>query len=339
MHTIRQIIIKGDFFDCQLYKNNLYLWDMEGFLHVYDWNRIYYTFTEVIPSRIVRGGVKALERFRLGRPVDVPGGYFPTDTAFMGEYLYTATEQGVYRGYAHKITKEGRFSTSARPTKYFGDIVPVSLSVNSRNNQLSISAGDDGLFEVNLSQYNPTVGLQTIDQKRRIYKVSGKNAIRSRYVHSSLYSTNAQLDKTLHFFEIDRQGDLISRRYMRDFSYLDILREKTDYFSSDKRYSSISRITKKGVETYPLYHGRVRRIGKPLYSLKDSVSKPSSVEPSELGTFIETDNGLFILGRGSRMVICNRPISRWRLFRKEANTFFLFVILEETIEIHEITKL
>ena len=35
-----KISIKGDYYDCQIYRGRLYLWDFNGTLKVYDWKSI-----------------------------------------------------------------------------------------------------------------------------------------------------------------------------------------------------------------------------------------------------------------------------------------------------------
>ena len=35
-----KIIIKGDYYDCQIYRGRLYLWAFDGNLKVYDWNEL-----------------------------------------------------------------------------------------------------------------------------------------------------------------------------------------------------------------------------------------------------------------------------------------------------------
>ena len=78
--------IKGDFFDCQLYKDFLYIWDMDGVLSLYDWNAIKETIGLVAGNRAnynVYGNIKAFQRFRKGFPVEVVGGLFPTDTPLL----------------------------------------------------------------------------------------------------------------------------------------------------------------------------------------------------------------------------------------------------------------
>lgn len=328
--------IKGDFFDCQLYKGNLYLWDMDGVLSVYDWSAIKHTMSLVPKATGMHGSIKAFQRFRKGLPVEVIGGLFPTDTAFVGGYLYTAVETGLYRGSAiTDVYRQSRYFTSSRPQRVW-ECPPLSLTANYNGKQLAISTGEDGLFEINLSKDVQTRGLRKI--KGNLFSVSTKTAIRSRYVKKgSIYSTDENLHKYFHEFVISRQNNGVAvRTYVRDYDFDSIMDGKWAAIAGTESFSSISRITKNGVEVYPIYKSQ-RSIRKdPLIEFKGAKRNLVAVEPVEVGNIIEYENGLQLRNRkGQEIIKVHTPVTRWR-WLPDGDKKLLVVVLEEYLEIYEI---
>ena len=328
--------IKGDFFDCQLYKGYLYLWDMSGILSVYDWGAIKHTMGLVPNATGMHGSIKAFQRFRMGKPVDVIGGMFPTDTAFVGGYLYTAVETGLYRGSAiMDAYRKSRFFTSSRPQRVW-DCPPLSLTANYNGMQLAISTGEEGLFEINLSKDVQTKGLKKV--QGNLYTVSKQKAIRSRYVKKgSIYSTDENLHKYFHEFTLSRLNNGAAvRTFIRDYDFDSIMEGKWTAIAGTGSLSSISRITEKGVEVYPVYRNQ-RSIRKdPMLEFRGTKRNLIAVEPVEVGNIIEYENGLQLRDRkGQEVIKVNTPVTRWR-WLSDGDKKLLIVVLEDYLEIYEI---
>lgn len=328
--------IKGDFFDCQLYKGYLYLWDMDGVLSVYDWDAIKHTMRLVPNSSAMHGSIKAFQRFRKGLPVEVTGGMFPTDTAFVGGYLYTAVETGLYRGSAiMDAYRQSRYFTSSRPRQVW-DCSPLSLTANYNGMQLAISTGEDGLYEINLSKDVQTKGLKKV--QGNIYTVSTKKAIRSRYVKKgSIYSTDENLNKHFHEFALSRLNNGVAvRTYIQDYDFGSIMQSKWVAIAGTESFSSISRITNKGVEVYPLYRSQRSIRKEPLMEFEGTKKKLIAVEPVEIGNIVEFENGLQLLNRkGVEIIKINTPVTRWR-WLPDGDKKLLVVVLEEYLDLYEI---
>jgi hypothetical protein len=329
--------IKGDFFDCQLYKDFLYIWDMDGVLSLYDWNAIKETIGLVAENRAnynVYGNIKAFQRFRKGFPVEVVGGLFPTDTAFVGGYLYTAVETGLYKGAAIIDSyRRSKFFTSSKPAKVW-DCPPLSLASNTNRMQLAISTGEEGLFELNSSKSVKTKGLVRVHKD--IYSVSKKKAIRSRYVKGSIFSTDENLEKYYHEFRVQRKiNGETERAYVQEYDYASIVGEKWPMLAGTEQFTSISRITKKGVEVYPVYKKQKSLRQKPFIELEGTKRKLMSVEPVSVGNIIEYENGMMVFSRQrEELVRINTPVTRWRWYQ-EGSQKLLFVILDDYLEIYE----
>lgn len=328
--------IKGDFFDCQIHRDYLYIWDMEGMLSLYDWGGIKHKLQEFPNAKGIHKNIKAFERFRQGLPVEVVGGMFPTDTAFIGKYLYTAVESGLYRGSAViDAYKKSRFVTSSKPIRVW-DCPPLSLTANYSGMQLAISTGEEGLFEINLSKDTETRGLRRITGN--IFEVSKKNAIRSRYVKfSSIYSTDENMTKSLHAFRITKNNNGgIVRTYNQDYDFSSILHQGMwESIHGTESFSCISRITPKGIEVYPLYKKQKRISQKPRIEMEGTKHKLIAVEPVSFGKIIEYENGLQLRKKnGQELIKINTPITRWRWIHKNGRSS-LIVVLDDCLEIYE----
>lgn len=328
--------IRGDFFDCQIHRGFLYVWDMEGMLSLYDWDAIKHIMEQVPRANGMYGAIKTFERFRKGLPVEVVGGMFPTDTAFVGSYLYTAVETGLYRGHAVIDSyRRHKFFTSSKPNRVW-ECPPLSLTANYNGMQLAVSAGEDGLYEVNLSRETETKGLRKVTKE--ISEVSNKNVIRSRYVkNGSIYSTNENLEKSLHEFLISRDNRGIKvRTYSRDYDFGTIVnQEKWREIAGTKSFSCISRITKKGLEVYPLYKNQKTISLKPRIEMEGTKRKLVAVEPVSVGKIVEYENGLQLRSRcGEEMIKINTPVTRWRWLDTGGQNV-LIVVLDSCLEIYE----
>lgn len=331
---MRKYVLKGDFFDCQLHKGYLYIWDMDGVLSLYDWRAIRNTMNLVPHAAAMHGNIQALARFRKGCPVEVVGGMFPTDTAFIGNYLYTAVETGLYRGSAVTDSyRRSRYYTSSRPRKVW-DCPPLSLTANYCGMQLAVSTGEEGLYEINLSKDVETRGL---NQGRGIYKVSTKKTIRSRYVKGgSIYSTDEDLNKYYHEFRLskDNYGKSV-RTFIQEYDFDSIVRDKWEAIAGTENFSSLSRITKKGVEVYPIYRNQRAIRQKPVVEMEGTKRRLLAVESVSEGIIVEYENGLQLIGRrGDQLVKVNTPVTRWRWYKANGEKLFL-VVLEDRLELYE----
>lgn len=330
--------IRGDFFDCQIHRGYLYIWDMEGMLSLYDWNAIKRTMELAGPrANGMYGAIKAFERFRKGMPVEVVGGMFPTDTAFVGSYLYTAVENGLYRGQAVIDSyRRSKYFTSSKPNRVW-ECPPLSLTANYNGMQLAVSAGEDGLYEVNISKDIKTKGLRMVGKS--IFEVSRKSAIRSRYVkNSSIYSTDENLGKSLHEFRLSRNNRGVKERiYTRDYDFSTIVNQgKWEEIAGTKGFSCISRITKKGLEVYPLYKSQKTISSKPRIEMVGTKRKLVAVEPVSVGKIVEYENGLQLRSRsGEEMIKINTPVTRWRWLNIGGQNV-LVVVLDSCMEIYEV---
>ena len=174
-----KITIKGDYYDCQIYRGRLYLWTFNGDLKVYNWNDIVQSFIKKDTDKIamtfcfldgnylyksslielfkdVDFKKLLLDKFtNIEKPVfqltekqlerflfgqqATPTGILPTDTEIYSNKLYFIHEQGLFSGSAHRA-KSDKFPVSSRPSKLW-DCNLLTIKAN-KYPQLALSGGN-----------------------------------------------------------------------------------------------------------------------------------------------------------------------------------------------------
>lgn len=137
-----KITIKGDYYDCQIYRGRLYLWTFDGDLKVYNWNQLVQSFIKKETDKIAMtfcfldGNYlyksSLIELFKdndfkslllrkfseIEKPIfelsekevqnylfgeqETPTGILPTDTEIYSNKLYIIHEKGLFSGSAHR---------------------------------------------------------------------------------------------------------------------------------------------------------------------------------------------------------------------------------------------
>jgi hypothetical protein len=266
-----KISIKGDYYDCQMYRGRLYLWDFNGGLKVYDWtsivqslikketdkialtfsfldgNYLYKTslielfkdsdFKKLLLKKFKRVESKTFEitEKKLAKFLigeqETPTGILPTDTEIYGNQLYFIHEKGLYSGSAHRAKSE-KYPVSSRPTKLW-DCNLLSIKAN-KYPQIALSGGDEGLFELNTSRAQPE-NLKKIESRKPIYQVSEEHSSFSNYSYLNIYNTSLVKDSFLATFKWDNLNSLIGQSDItRNFESK--LTDKTIFKSKSKQH-------------------------------------------------------------------------------------------------------
>ncbi len=221
-----KITLKGDYYDCQIYRGRLYLWTFDGDLKVYNWKELVQFFikkkTDNIamtfcfldgnylykPSLIELFKDKdfkdlLLKKFKeIEKPTfelsivelekyifgqqETPTGILPTDTEIYSNKLYFINENGLFSGSAHRAKSE-KYPVSSKPSKLW-DCNLLSLKAN-KYPQLALSGGDEGLFELNMASSLPS-NLERIENRSPIFQVSKKHSSFSNYSYLNIYNTS-----------------------------------------------------------------------------------------------------------------------------------------------------
>lgn len=256
-----KITLKGDYYDCQIYRGRLYLWTFNGDLKVYNWNeivqslikkdtdKIAMTFCFLDGNYLYKSSLielfkdvdfkkLLLNKFsRIEKPVfhlnekeldkflfgqqKTPTGILPTDTEIYSNKLYFIHEKGLFSGSAHR-NKSDKYPVSSRPTKLW-DCNLLSIKAN-KYPQLALSGGDEGLFELNMASSLPS-NLERVE--RKIFQISKNHSSFSNYSFLNIYNTSLVENSFLAMFKWNitkdkNQNDKPLRDYDTSISDKDI---------------------------------------------------------------------------------------------------------------------
>lgn len=230
-----KITIKGDYYDCQIYRGRLYLWTFDGDLKVYNWNSIVQSFIKKDTDKIAMtfcfldGNYlyksSLIELFKdidfkkllirkftqieklvfqltekelekfLFGQQETPTGILPTDTEIYSNKLYFIHEKGLFSGSAHR-NKSDKYPVSSRPSKLW-DCDLLSIKAN-KYPQLALSGGDEGLFELNMATSLPS-NLERVEKK--IFRISKNHSSFSNYSFLNIYNTSLVENSFLAMFK------------------------------------------------------------------------------------------------------------------------------------------
>lgn len=277
---VKKLTIEGGFFDSLLYHDYLYLWNIEGEQRVYNWQELFVR-RNASDSKVVSAA--ELERYLL-RTTDSPGKTLPLDTNVLNEKLYVATEDGLYRSdvfnsYEYK-RREGK-----RPYKLW-DARLFSINRHPQNMIMALSAGDDGLFEMNESAYK-TEGLQEVE--RNIYRVDEHPSHHSEYWDASIGSQSR------------------GNEYVANFEF-----RRVEKGFSTRNYIDLQTLTEIGEEM----------LMEPVNDEIGDVVRKGHVDGYDV---IEFEDGLRILKNNVLMLSVNEPIVKWRIYGKKTKTIIILL--------------
>lgn len=249
-----KITIKGDYYDCQIYRGRLYLWTFNGDLKVYNWNDIVQSFIKKDTDKIamtfcfldgnylyksslielfkdVDFKKLLLDKFtNIEKPVfqltekqlerflfgqqATPTGILPTDTEIYSNKLYFIHEQGLFSGSAHRA-KSDKFPVSSRPSKLW-DCNLLTIKAN-KYPQLALSGGNEGLFELNMASSLPS-NLERVEQRSPIFQISKSHSSFSNYSYLNIYNTSLIENSFLAMFKWNITKDKNKRdKPLRDY--------------------------------------------------------------------------------------------------------------------------
>lgn len=223
-----KIIITGKYYDCQVYRGRLYLWTMDGFLKVYDWNkvinqtiipkfkeklpfvfsfmegnflynkRVSYIFSDEAYRSVLLNQYKVL----VNTPVTISAEELEKTCLYQSNIpmneLPIDTE--VYANNLYFALDDGLYrkvihtsasdpSLGPKDTKLW-DCRLLSLKAN-KYPQIALSAGSEGLFELNLVK-DEAIRPQALEsvEETKVYKISSKPSSFSNYAFLSVFSSS-----------------------------------------------------------------------------------------------------------------------------------------------------
>ena len=259
--------IPGDFWDVQIYRGRLYLWHYDGRLSVYDWERLIElaypraSRSLAVKAAWLRGNSlynpdvlavfddpafrkvldKQHEELRHDTPVitsemlekslygvqDNPVNELPTDTEIFDNRLYLVTYGGLWSATAHRNNR--RYPVSSKPKKRWD---AQAYSASASHGRIALSAGDDGLFELDLrSPDDDTNGGNVYfpgsnDENGSVSQLTGRHSSYADWSFSSVYSTSQAGESCLLAFGWQRDpatSGRLQREFVREIDESEIL--------------------------------------------------------------------------------------------------------------------
>ncbi len=219
-----KITIYGNFWDVQIYKGRLYLWDMNGDLYIYNWEELIeniYSNDKFLKLPIVCGFLRGdylynnnfnliygdveiknsilhkfkkasskenffnLENMPLRAKQENPFRELQTDSEIYYNNIYAATQKGLLLARAHRSSK--KYPVTSRFEKIWD--CPNIQSVRANSKRLLLSGGSEGLFEFLIDRENfyPSM-FKVVDNK--IIQLDKRHSLFSTYAFSSIYNTS-----------------------------------------------------------------------------------------------------------------------------------------------------
>lgn len=306
-----RIIIEGDFFDCQIIRDRIFLWDTYGWLDILDFRNAIYdlakeyknNFEFIIQKEAVHAYVIASLR--------MIGGIFPIDSVYMGNHLYTATESGLYQRYIPKGRRivdlpKGR-------VKKLTDLRFKELS--ARPGMLAMAGASEGLFELyDPNKYRITKsGHRVIPVGKGIYSVSRSYSKVAWYDAQDIISINKDGNLKRYIFNSSSKVDS-SGKILRNYIKQDVIGGHShprlpppSRLYDDLREVYVWKLVREGGDHE--YHFAMRNFKEPVVI----ASKPRRFLFGHFGMAAESRKELVVVHNDSSVVRVEGPITRSRI--------------------------
>ncbi|MBI5150746.1 MAG: hypothetical protein HZA28_08275 [Candidatus Omnitrophica bacterium] len=381
-----KISILGDFWDCQIYRGRLYLWTMDGRILTYKWDEFINSlavdeelklalicgfcrgdylynsafkliFSDVEIANMLRSKFEKLSEKRFEFSVKDVAKYLygeqatplqelSADSDIYNNRLYIATDKGLFKTTVHRSSK--RYPVSSRPERIW-DCRLLSLR-SSTNGRLALSAGDDGLFELDTNDREYFENTYRSNQFKKIEKnlhmLSGGHSFMANWNYSSIYSTSNVDDSymilfgweksdsdrvDLRFKEIVKERALFHLAENSDFSQLSWGCDNKIYRTSHKGGIEIIDYTQKHV----------------LEKESSAFTKAQHVEfqpwkgdvisggVAYFGVIVECENALVVMKDENEFFNIPDSVTRWRVYPRSIRyENHLHVISDGKIDIY-----
>ena len=330
------IYIKGDFFDCQIHKGKLYIWDTWGFLYVFNWQALLMSAERTDGNDlIISQGL--LRRYEYSS-VKMKGGIFPMDSAFVENHLFTATESGLYRRYIPEGSKRMTRFREGRSRNLLEGVRVLSLSVNQMGGTLAISAGNEGLLEwYDKDKYSVTKQKKKIDLD--LYKVRKTPSLSSSYLSKGLFSTDDAITPIFCYYQEKRIREGISRSMLRAYT-----REQMELVQNSQMYwaegNEIYALSEHSIDSFAVTgntQNMIVRSGS-IYLHQAPAQRVRKAASASFGHVLDYKTKLTVTSKdGLYTHTIEGPITRWRILKsRKPDSDLLVVVLDDQIRITDL---
>ena len=385
-----KIVIPGRYYDCQIYRGKLYVWTMDGSVQVYDWNRLInhvvmpkfqvrlpfvfgfmegnflynkkvaYIFGEESYNAVLlqqyqnlasQSIVLSLDEMASSQlqEIDIPLSELPTDTEVYANNVYFAVDKGIYRRVLNKSASDP--SIGPKDTKLW-DCRVLSLHAN-KYPQIALSAGSEGLFELNLVKEDVIrpQALESVDETQ-VYRISNKPSSFSNYSFLSVFSSSYVDESFMALFNWKPLSDVNMARLggknlkvYRDFD--EVINAKNIFGSvSDSDFcwgidDKIYRIKDNELNVLKFNNAANLEKGEQYYQplqsviLPSNIGRPISAGASYFGIVLEFTKGVIVLRSDGGVTTIPDEVIRWRVYPRSKNYLnHLHLVYDDRLEIY-----
>ena len=364
-----KIRIPGKYYDSQIYSGRLYLWCTDNSIRVLNWDRLindisvenrlrialecafrrsdylYGTHWNMIfQDEEIRSVItqKFEDLSQLDIEIDEekirqaeikhqenPLPFLHTDLTIYNEKLYVSSRSGVFQT---TCNKKNKYPVSTRPVKRWDAAV---LGLSASYGSLNLSAGHDGLFELEIeNRFDWSFKSQEPQQLSKLHSSS------SNWLYYSIFNTShlgagSLLDYEKKRGSFSRQDFFSARTLRKEITTDEIFGNECYTWGMQDKICQVYNNKIKVVQYFPWNDedNRINLLGElDIMSYKGGIVSGNT---AVYGVIIECDNGLIVLDSNLRSSwIDGEPIN-WRIFpRSKFYENHLHVIFDEYIDIY-----
>jgi len=366
-----RLTIPGEFYDSQIYAGRLHLWEVDHSIRTYNWDELIDSLAvpenlnlavqcgfrrsdylygsqwdlifqdkdirSTITKKFSRLATHSLEMSsshltkalvdHQSNPINFPH----SDSVIYGGRLYVAGQKGVWRT---SCNKGNRHAISTRPNRIWD--CPI-LSIAAAYGSLALSAGDEGLYEQNISDHDPWWAKD--DDASDPKQLSATHSSSSHWTYYSVFSSSYKHSGYLADFDKESAQTADDPRFRKrvfreTISAEDIFHSKAYSWGVQDKLCQFLNGELKVIRYSPWYDGEQF---EELPNLELSHEKGGfvSAESSTFGYIVEFDGGLSVVeSDGSEFWIKGEPVS-WRVFPKSKHyANHLHVIYDDRLVIY-----
>lgn len=346
-----KIILKGDFYDCQIIRGRVFLWNTWGQLFVFDIRPIINQFVKETKGMdtVLEIEKDHLKNFFVAS-VNVKGGIFPLDSAYMDDHLYSATESGLYKRF---IQTGKRFFDFSKGKAFLISRIPF-YNIAIGDGYMGLAGKEEGLFELyNEKKYRISkYGRSATMESKGIYSVHRDYSSYVWYEKRNLFSSNDRGYSYEYLYRISQKSDN-SGKYLRTF-YKRVENQRYNspfiiMLPSPEPIKHVKEHEEKDSKL-PLKEYKIRSIAPILDTnrtefrfIAKGYNKPISIESkprrcfkASYGIVVESRKEVVIVRLNGEVFRISGPVTRARNAKDSFGRDFLIVVLNDYVLIDDL---
>ena len=349
-----KIILKGDFYDCQIIHGRVFLWNTWGQLFVFDIRPI---IDQCVKDAGGKDTVLEIEKNHLMHfcvaSVNVKGGIFPLDSAYMDNHLYSATESGLYKRYIQVGKRISDFSK--------GRAFPISripfYNIAIGDGYMGLAGKEEGLFELyNEKRYRISkYGRPAKMAGKGIYSVHRDYSSYVWYEKRNLFSRNERGYSYEYLYRLSQKSDNTGKYLRTYYKRLEDLRyNSSSIMMLPSPEPSKQIIDHKEKDSKPLLNEyKIRSITPKLDPQKTEFSfitkdldvsisigsKPRRSFKANYGIVVESKKEVVIVRPNGEVIRIPGPVTRTRNAKDSFGRDYLIVVLNDNVLIDDLKNI